>query len=421
MVHLRSRRVSAALAGLLTVVATTGMTSTGPALADVRVTAVPTTAVIVNGRAASTVSPLPLGRAGLAERRSTVALAPGVLRTSIIRGRMPGNGFPSVSTGPWVVNVVTIDPTRARGTLLVTTGVGLAASERTSEMARRVKALVAMSGGFFEFAAQPSAPGDPTGAVVLGGEIVSSRSTNSGEVHALIEAGSTVRFGTFTPWATVTTASGRVVAIDRIQSPPKSAAIARFTTRWGPRTPIGAGVELVYDAAGCPVFVQTHRGTALKTGQWSLQAEGATAAGVVRSLAKSGCVRYASGLRDEAGRAVPLRRSTYLLDGRGALLRDGANVAASAPRALDFPYARTVLATTASGKVLLITIDGWPSDSAGADLDQAAKVAKVLGARNAINLDGGGSTTMVVRGLVVNRPGLSSERMIGSALAFVPR
>jgi exopolysaccharide biosynthesis protein len=45
-----------------------------------------------------------------------------------------------------------------------------------------------------------------------------------------------------------------------------------------------------------------------------------------------------------------------------------------------------------------------------------------LGAWNAMNFDGGGSTTMVVGGAVVNAPtDASGEREVGNALAIVKK
>jgi hypothetical protein len=57
----------------------------------------------------------------------------------------------------------------------------------------------------------------------------------------------------------------------------------------------------------------------------------------------------------------------------------------------------------------LVTVDGrQPGFSEGASLDELADIFISLGARDAINLDGGGSTTMVVESanghLVLNRP-----------------
>jgi exopolysaccharide biosynthesis protein len=50
-------------------------------------------------------------------------------------------------------------------------------------------------------------------------------------------------------------------------------------------------------------------------------------------------------------------------------------------------------------------------------LREAALLMRSLGARDALNLDGGGSTTMVVRGEVVNRPSdPGGERPVSDAL-----
>jgi hypothetical protein len=68
-------------------------------------------------------------------------------------------------------------------------------------------------------------------------------------------------------------------------------------------------------------------------------------------------------------------------------------------------HPRTVVGRTRSGDVLLVTIDGrQPGHSVGASLSEAAELMLRLGAVEAINLDGGGSTTFVLRGQVVNRP-----------------
>lgn len=55
--------------------------------------------------------------------------------------------------------------------------------------------------------------------------------------------------------------------------------------------------------------------------------------------------------------------------------------------------------------MLLVVVDGrQPGHSVGASLDRLAEIMIGLGAHEALNLDGGGSSTMVVRGEVVNRP-----------------
>jgi exopolysaccharide biosynthesis protein len=54
-------------------------------------------------------------------------------------------------------------------------------------------------------------------------------------------------------------------------------------------------------------------------------------------------------------------------------------------------------------------------------LREAARLMRSLGARNALNLDGGGSSTMTVRGQVVNRPSdPAGERRVSDGLFAMP-
>jgi hypothetical protein len=55
------------------------------------------------------------------------------------------------------------------------------------------------------------------------------------------------------------------------------------------------------------------------------------------------------------------------------------------------------------------------------NLVEFARLFKQLGARSALNLDGGGSTTMFLKGKVMNRPSDGPERLVSSALLVLPR
>jgi len=83
---------------------------------------------------------------------------------------------------------------------------------------------------------------------------------------------------------------------------------------------------------------------------------------------------------------------------------------------------RTLAGVRSDGRILLVTIDGRrPGWSAGATLPEAARVMRALGAREALNLDGGGSTTMTVKGAVVNFPSdPTGERPVGDGVFVLP-
>ena len=69
-----------------------------------------------------------------------------------------------------------------------------------------------------------------------------------------------------------------------------------------------------------------------------------------------------------------------------------------------------------------MTAEGRQTASLGLSIKEAADVATSLGMVEAINLDGGGSTTMAVGGKVVNNSSdASGERPVGDALLVLPR
>jgi Phosphodiester glycosidase len=85
---------------------------------------------------------------------------------------------------------------------------------------------------------------------------------------------------------------------------------------------------------------------------------------------------------------------------------------------------RTGIAQTADGKILLVTVDGRDTGtSIGMTLSGFAKYLISLGAVTAVNLDGGGGTTMWVNGQgIVNSPSdPRGERPVTSAVLVVAR
>jgi len=85
-------------------------------------------------------------------------------------------------------------------------------------------------------------------------------------------------------------------------------------------------------------------------------------------------------------------------------------------------HPRTAIAKLADGKFLMLTADGRSEASAGLDLYDLAKYMLEVGAVDAMNLDGGGSTTMVLESKVVNKPSdKEGERKIGDAIVVTLR
>ena len=81
---------------------------------------------------------------------------------------------------------------------------------------------------------------------------------------------------------------------------------------------------------------------------------------------------------------------------------------------------RTALGLKADGHILAVVVDGRQDNSIGMTLLELALFMQELGAQDAMNLDGGGSSEMVVKGKIVNKPSDGRERRVGDALVIVP-
>ena len=93
-------------------------------------------------------------------------------------------------------------------------------------------------------------------------------------------------------------------------------------------------------------------------------------------------------------------------------------------------HPRTAVGIRPDGTILLFTVDGRIKESAGMSLDELTKTLLWLGCTEAINLDGGGSTTLYVRdyphGGIVNCPvdngrfDHKGERAVSNILMVMP-
>ena len=85
--------------------------------------------------------------------------------------------------------------------------------------------------------------------------------------------------------------------------------------------------------------------------------------------------------------------------------------------AIPYTHPRTAAGVTADGKLLLMLVDGRQRESRGVRLEELAAIMVGIGAEEALNLDGGGSSSLVVNGKLLNNPtGRGTEREVMTAL-----
>lgn len=180
------------------------------------------------------------------------------------------------------------------------------------------------------------------------------------------------------------------------------------------------------DPPGVPTNVHVSRGRTLQTpnGRPALAFDSAGRPHIMTLESRRHVSLPNGGYNELLGPFHPMEA----VGGRPVLLRAGAIPARvdSGGTFATSRHPRTAVGIAREGRrLMLVTVDGRQKPySDGMTLRETAELMRALGAVDAINLDGGGSTTMVVANgagvpSVVNRPSDVRERPVGNALAIV--
>ena len=80
------------------------------------------------------------------------------------------------------------------------------------------------------------------------------------------------------------------------------------------------------------------------------------------------------------------------------LIHNGSNIAQENVSHCTTSHPRTVIGVTADGRVLFVTVDGrFEGKAVGMSTTMLQELLYIMGAKHALNLDGGGSTTMYIK------------------------
>ncbi len=82
------------------------------------------------------------------------------------------------------------------------------------------------------------------------------------------------------------------------------------------------------------------------------------------------------------------------------------------------PNPRAMIGQIDSLHYVFVVVEGKFDDAKGMTYAQSATLMEILGCKNAYNLDGGGSATLVFQGKMVNRPSQGSEREISDCIVI---
>jgi hypothetical protein len=329
--------------------------------------------------------------------------------------------------GPIAVFLLRLDPARIRLTSVLSND-EVANAETVQSIAVRHKALAAINGGFFN-----NTNGEPTGVLKVSGELVSDASVLKGAVVVESRPGAvtSLTFDRLAAKRTLTLVRGDEewrLPVDGIDTTRERGKLMLYTPAYHADTDTApTGTEWVVD--GDPLIVRAVRPKAGRTPiprtGLVLSYGGLELPAPLQALTVG--TRVTVDTQWRSSRGLPARvldGADHVINGAGLLRWQGQPITEWTLEGLtpevftNVRHPRTVIGVDAQGTIWLAAVDGRQSDySIGMRFDDLQRLADRLGLTDALNLDGGGSTTMVIQGQIVNRPSdATGPRPVGDAI-----
>jgi exopolysaccharide biosynthesis protein len=292
---------------------------------------------------------------------------------------------------PLNIHVLSVDPSKASMKLVLAQDKVLG-KETTTSMAARENAVAAINGGFYIM--KGDYQGDLDGFFVQDGIILSDPAEKRSSFgFCTSPKGQETIFEQFELTSTISPENGEPIQIDGINRKPEKGETILLTEKFG--------------------------GSATITPEMSV---------IVGNGASGNTVKYdLTSLR--SGLNHPIEKCSFTSAGptlilNGEVIQD---YSSESPKFtgdfVDKRHPRTAVGQKEDGTLLFVVVDGrQPLLSVGMTLPELAEFMKKRGAVNAYNLDGGGSSTMVVRNAIVNSPSdKAGERPLSDAIVIKSR
>ncbi len=286
---------------------------------------------------------------------------------------------------------------------------GIAQKEVLSSMTRRYNAVAAINGAYF------TSRGDPIGTLIINRRLISSPLYKR-SVFGVTED-DTLIFGN--PDFSGTLRSGGLsLKIDAVNQPRRGNNLVVFTPEYSRSTMTDEnGLELVLVKGK---IVGIHDRDALIPPDGVVVSAGGEKASELKAL------KLGQSVELDYSIDRPWDTIRHAVCGGPRLVENGKNSINGKEEKFDSSivhgrHPRTAVALTFDGDLLLVVVDGRSQRNAGMKLDELAAYLRSLGARHAINLDGGGSSSMIVRGRTVNSPSDGHERRISNGILISAR
>jgi len=317
--------------------------------------------------------------------------------------------------GPIAAYLLKLDPAKVKLTSVLSNDEVMNA-ERVADIAARHGAIAAVNGGFFNIK-----NGEPMGLLKVAGELVSDNTLVKGAViiRSPADAATTLAFDQLSAKMSVTfkDANGKPITlpIDGVDTTRERGKLMLYTPAYHADTDTApAGTDWILD--GSPLTVVAIRTNEAKA---PIPRKGAVLSfgGVdlpepLEDLVDGAAVTFSTSWKSLNNTPVNvLEHADHIVNGAGLLRRNGVALTDWSAENLipatftHIRHPRTLIGVDGRGFIWLVAVDGRQSDySVGMTFADLQRLCDRIGLRDALNLDGGGSTTMWVNGQVVNRP-----------------
>lgn len=332
---------------------------------------------------------------------------------------------------PISVSLLRLDPLKVRLTSLLSNDQVMYA-EPVLEMAARANAVAAVNAGFFNVN-----NGEPVGLLKVAGVLVSDTPVTKGAVGIWSpEAGRTeLAFDQISARVDLRIgdeATAMAMGVDGVDTTRARGKLMLYTPKYHEHTDTaGNGVEWVLRGSPLKVVeVRTNAGSSpIPKDGFVLSFGGIELPAELKRLSTGATVSLdthwitVNGLEsDRIGTADHVVNGAGLLRVKGRRITTWEIERLSGPSFVDARHPRTMIGVDRRGDIWLAVVDGRQAASAGMAFGDLQRLADRLQLTDALNLDGGGSTTMVVKGKVVNRPSdAKGPRAVSDAIGITLR
>lgn len=219
---------------------------------------------------------------------------------------------------------------------------------------------------------------------------------------------------------TIALPNGNILQIKGMNRERIEGDLVLYNSNYGGSTGTNEYGREVKITQGRVVDVETKGNMKLESGSFVLSGHGAKA-DALASLKKGDRVNVVQTLGNSTADAAPV-----VVGAGPSLLTNGKiDVRSSAEQiASDIALGRsprTAVGVRPNGSLIILVADGRSSSSVGLTLNELARYFQKLGAVQAVNFDGGGSSEMVLDGRILNDPSDGNERPVSIALGIFPK